>query len=335
MDSKKFESPTAPGGRPRQTPIPEADIPTKPGRPIPLEEPLLSQEVRTLNSFPSTPGRDGAVLPFISPEERERVSQQFSVIFSKNEEEKVLKDELTRSFVYARFGRYLTTEALKDWCIKGIDAEITKRVINVISLLLKEEEVEQREEAAQFSENAQKFRADEKLIKVRLSHLIEDLIVRSEERPAYFLSPGFTDDIYDLFEMEQVKTHPRVLLDVLGELSVKLPHAWGLHLIRLEHAAGARVYRELSAFLKLNQEELTSRPAYLRKELQELRKMDVFSLHPRAVTRALERLREEGSPQEKSQAATMRPPSRDADGLMVRSRAMQVDAIEAMLKDEE
>lgn len=334
MDSKKFDSPTAPGGRPRQVPIPEADIPTKPGRPIPLEEPLLSQEVRTLNSFPSTPGGDGAVLPFISPEERERVSQQFSVLFSKNEEEKVLKDELTHSFVYARFGRYLTTEALKDWCIKGIDVEITKRVINVISLLLKEEEEEEREEATQFSENALKFRADEKLIKVRLSHLIEDLILRSEKRPEYFLSPGFTDDIYDLFEMEQVKTHPRVLLDVLGELSVKLPHAWGLHLIRLEHAAGARVYRELSAFLKLNQEELTAKPAYLRKELQELRKMDVFSLHPRAVIRALERLREEGSSQEKSQVVTVRPPSRDADGLMARSRAMQVDAIEAMLKDE-
>jgi hypothetical protein len=340
MDSKKFDSPTAPGGRPRQVPIPEVDIPTKPGLPIPLEEPLLSQGVRTLNSFPSTPGRDEAVLPYISPEERERVSQQFSVLFSKIgtteniPADEVTKEQLKKSFVYARFGRYLTTEALKDWCIKGIDAEITKRVINVISLLLKEEEEEEREEAAQFSENASKFRADEKLIKVRLAHLIEDLIIRSEERPEYFLSAGFTDDMYDLLEMDLVKAHPQALLEVLGELSLKLPHAWGLHLIRLEHAAGARLYRELFAFLKLNQDELTAKPEYLREELRELRKNDLFSLHPRALKRALARLRSEGSPQEKSQAVTVRPLSRDADGLMARSRAMQVDAIEAMLKDE-
>lgn len=341
MDSKKFDSPTVPGGRSRQVPIPEAEVPTRPGRPIPLEEPLLSQKVRTLNSFPSTPGRDGAVLPFISPEERERVSQQFSVIFSKIDTtgntvtDQAIKERLKKSFVYARFGRYLTTEALKDWYIRGKDEEITKRVKNVISLLLEEEEEEERNEAPQFTENTLKFRADEKLIKIRLSNFIEDLVIRSEERPEYFLSPGFADDMYDLLEMDQVKAHPQVLLEVLGELSLKLPHAWGLHLIRLEHAAGARLYRELFAFLKLNQDELTAKPAYLREELQELRKKDIFSLHPRALKRALVRLRSEGSPQEKSQAATMRPPSRDTDRLMARSRAMQVDAIEAMLKDEE
>lgn len=341
MDSNKFDSPKLPGGRPKQVPTPEAEVPTKPGRPIPLEESLLSQEVHTLNSFPSTPGRDEAVLPFISPEERDRVSQQFSVIFSKGDAvenaltDEVLKERLKNSFVYTRFGRYLTTEALKDWYIKGSDEEITKRVKNVISLLLKEEEEEEKNETPLFNESTLKFRADETLIKRRLSYLIEDLIIRSEERPEYFLSPRFTDDMYDLLEMDQVKAHPRAFLEVLGELSFKLPHAWGLHLIRLEHAAGARLYRELFAFLKLNQDELTAKPAYLRNELQELRKNDIFSLHPRALKRALARLRSEGSPQEKSQSVTVRPPSRDVDGSMAQSRAMQVDAIEAMLKDEE
>ncbi len=341
MDSKKFDSLRSFEGRPKQDPIPEADVPTKPGRPIPQEEPLLSQELHTLNSFPSTPGRDEAVLPFISPEERDRVSQQFSVIFSKGATaekaytDEALKERLKNSFVYARFGRYLTTEALKDWYIKGNDEEITKRVTNVISLLLKEEEDEEKNEAMQFNENTLKFRADETLIKRRLSYLIEDLIVRSEERPDYFLSPVFADDMYDLLEMDQVKAHPQAFLEVLGELSFKLPHAWGLHLIRLEHAAGARLYRELLAFLKLNQDELTAKPTHLRNELQELRKTDLFSLHPRALKRALARLRSEGSPQEKSQAVTVRPPSRDVDGSMAQSRAMQVDAIEAMLKDEE
>lgn len=334
MNQKKFDSPTMPGGRPKQPGIIGAEEQTKPGLPVPLSEALASQAATTLKSFPAIPGRDETVLSFISPEERERVSQQFSVIFSKNKGEEVLKDELKRSFVYARFGRYLTTEALKDWSINGEDEEITKRVKTVISLLLQEEEEEERKETFQLDENRSKLKADQAIIKRRLSGLIEDLIVRSERSPEYFSSPGFDDDLCDLLEMDEVREHPRVLLAVLGELSLKLPTAWGLHLIRLEHVAETRLYRELSAFLELNKGQLTTKPPYLREELRELRSQDLFVRHPRALERALARLRWASTPEEKRQALTARPPAKDPEGLLSQSRVAQVDAIEAMLKDE-